>query len=165
MRPQLHTWFSEYNRCHTHPTNRLTHKFALPVIVFHVVAMLDWIAVPGAVLFELPSGPYMLSVGHLFAVAALAFYLWAEWRYALVMALFVLPMFPLAHVTPVWAVVALAVGGWLVQLAGHVVWEKAQPAFLTNLLQALIGPLYFVAVLLGDWHPEGEAQRTEPLAA
>jgi uncharacterized membrane protein YGL010W len=152
MRPQLQAWFAEYNRCHTHPTNRLTHKFAIPVIVFHIIAMLDWVTLP-VTLIELSSGPYLLSLGHVLAVGALGFYAWAEWRYALIMAAIVAPMIALAHITPVPVVIALAVVGWLIQLAGHVVWEKAQPAFLTNLLQALIGPIYFVAVLVGDWDP------------
>lgn len=151
MKPQLHTWFTEYNDCHQHPTNQLTHKIAIPVIVFHIVAMLDWVKLGDVALFELATGPYLLSLGHVFAVAVLGFYLWLEPKYAAVMTLGVLPMFPLAFVAPVWSIWALAAVGWLIQLAGHVVWEKAQPAFLTNLLQALIGPIYFVAVLMGDW--------------
>ena len=58
-------------------------------------------------------------------------------KYAALMTVSVVPMLNLAEVTPVWAVMALAVAGWLVQLAGHVVWEKKSPAFLRNLLQAL----------------------------
>ena len=52
----------------------------------------------------------------------------------------------------------IAIAGWLTQLAGHVVWEKRSPAFLTNLFQALIGPLFFVATLTGDFPPRASAQ-------
>ena len=55
----------------------------------------------------------------------------------------------LAAVTPRPLVLAIALLGWAVQLAGHLVWEKRSPAFLANLLQALIGPLFFVAALVG----------------
>ena len=61
--------------------------------------------------------------------------------------------------------VALAVVGWAVQLAGHSVREKNRPAFLTNLLQALIGPLFFVAVLLGVWRPRAGRGAQEMPAA
>ena len=70
--------------------------------------------------------------------------------------------FPLAAITPGPVVIALAVVGWVVQLAGHAVWEKNRPAFATNLLQALIGPLFFVAVLTGVWRP---AQAPQAAAA
>jgi uncharacterized membrane protein YGL010W len=59
--------------------------------------------------------------------------------------------FPLGRLLPVWAVIALAVGGWLIQLAGHAVWEKKSPSFFTNMVHALVGPLFFVAILTGDY--------------
>jgi len=60
--------------------------------------------------------------------------------------------------------VAIAIGAWAIQLAGHAVWEKRSPAFTRNLLQALVGPLYFVAILLGDWRFAAEAPRPERAA-
>ena len=60
-------------------------------------------------------------------------------------------MFPIGRMVPVWGVVAIAISGWLIQLAGHLVWEKKQPSFLTNLVHALVGPLFFVAVLFGAY--------------
>ena len=59
--------------------------------------------------------------------------------------------FPIGRLLPVWAVIAIAVSGWLIQLAGHAVWEKKSPSFLTNLVHALVGPLFFVALLTGDY--------------
>ncbi len=50
-----------------------------------------------------------------------------------------------------WIVVAIAVIGWLVQLAGHAVWEKKSPSFLTNMVHALVGPMFFVALMTGDY--------------
>ena len=160
LHPQLQTWFAEYNESHQHPTNRLTHKFAIPVIVFHIVAMLSWVRLPGPELLGLP-----MSLGVVFAVGTLLFYLRYSVKYALLMAVSVIPMLYLAEVTPGWAVFALAVAGWLVQLAGHVVWEKKSPAFLRNLLQALIGPIYFLALLTGDWSAETGTVSEEAAAA
>jgi uncharacterized membrane protein YGL010W len=137
--------FTEYAECHRHPTNRLTHKIAIPLIVFHIVAMLDWVH-----LFTLPGGWTVTLAQPIFLVAAA---MWIGWdvKAGIVVSLVSLLAFPLGAVTPKAVVVGIALVGWLVQLAGHLVWEKKQPAFFRNLLQALVGPLFFVAVLLGEW--------------
>ncbi|MGZ3461157.1 MAG: Mpo1-like protein, partial [Archangium sp.] len=54
--------------------------------------------------------------------------------------------------------VSIAVVGWLVQLAGHAVWEKKSPSFFTNLVHALVGPLFFAALLTGDYKLGAQAQ-------
>jgi uncharacterized membrane protein YGL010W len=147
--PRLAAWFQDYADSHRHPMNRLTHKIAIPLIVFHIVAMLDWVK-----LVEIPGlGGYALSLGHLGVLAAIGWYASLSPRLAGVMALFLALCFPVAWVTPVWAVVAIAVVAWSVQLAGHSVWEKNRPAFLKNLGHALIGPVFFAALVTGDWPP------------
>jgi uncharacterized membrane protein YGL010W len=137
--------FTEYAECHKHPTNRLTHKVAIPLIVFHIVAMLDWVR-----LFTLPGGWTVTLAQPIFLAAAAV---WIGWdlKAGTVVTLVSLLAFPLGALTPKAVVVGIAVVGWLVQLAGHLVWEKKQPAFFRNLLQALVGPLFFVAVLIGEW--------------
>jgi uncharacterized membrane protein YGL010W len=139
--------FDEYAASHQHPTNRLTHKIAIPLIVFHVLAMLDWVRlvpVPG-----IPGGA--LTLGMVVYAATAVWYLRADLKLGLmVMALSALS-FPIGRVLPWWSVVVLAVVAWGVQLAGHVVWEKKQPSFLTNMVHALVGPLFFVAVLAGAY--------------
>jgi uncharacterized membrane protein YGL010W len=47
MTPRLIELFKEYESGHRHPTNQLTHKVAIPVILFHIIAMLDWIHLGG----------------------------------------------------------------------------------------------------------------------
>jgi uncharacterized membrane protein YGL010W len=147
--------FDEYASSHRHPTNRLTHKIAIPLIVFHVMAMLDWVrlvsvpAVPGGV----------VTLGMVVYAAAAVWYLRADVKLGLmVMALSALS-FPIGRALPWWSVVAIAVGGWLIQLAGHVVWEKKQPSFLTNMVHALVGPLFFVAVVTGAYRVEARAEQ------
>ena len=127
MNPRLVAYFVEYTDAHRHPTNRLTHKIAIPMIVFHVLAMLDWIRV-------VHWGGYWLSVGHLAAVAGLAWYATLSRGLAAWMAVAFAICFALAAVTPPVVVVGVAIVGWIVQLAGHVVWEKRSPAFLRNAL-------------------------------
>ncbi len=144
LKPQLAAYFADYDAYHRAPMNRLTHEIAIPLIVFHVVAMLSWIPL-GA-----PFG-MALHLGHVVWLVATLWYLSLDLRLGVLMGLLVAVCFPLAAVTPKLVVVILAVVGWLVQLAGHIVWEKRQPAFLDNMLQALIGPLFFVAKAVGLW--------------
>ncbi len=145
MNPTLARLFEEYADAHRHPMNRLTHKVAIPLIVFHVVAMLHWVP-----LVEVGAG-VRISLGHVAAVLASAWYLRMSVKLGLVMVAFIALCFPVADRVSAPVVVALAVIAWVVQLAGHAVWEKRSPAFLRNLMQALVGPLFFVAILLRAW--------------
>lgn len=160
LKPQTQALFDEYITAHQHPTNRLTHKVAIPLIVLHIVAMLDWVKL--ASVPALPGGSLTLA----FVAWALAtlWYLRADAKLGLIVSAFAALCIPLGRMLPVWAVVAIAVVGWLVQLAGHAVWEKKSPSFLTNLVHALVGPLFFVALLTGDYKLGSSAQGT-PQAA
>lgn len=146
MKASLETLFTQYSADHQHPTNRLTHKIAIPLIVFHIIAMTDWVK-----LITIPGTAFTLSLGHVAYALAIGWYLSQDLKLGVLMALLMGACFPLGWMVPRMAVVAIAVVGWLVQLAGHLVWEKKQPSFFTNLLQALVGPVFFVAVLIGDW--------------
>ena len=139
--PRLERWFVDYANSHRHPMNQLTHKVAIPLIVFHIIAMATWVPLG----FDVAG--HAITLAHALYVAAIAFYFTLSLPLALVM----------AAITPRPVIVVLAVTGWVVQLAGHSVWEKNRPAFLTNLLQALIGPLFFVALLGGVWRPSRSA--------
>ena len=146
LKPRLQRLFEEYADSHRHPTNRLTHKIAIPLIVFHIIAMLDWVHLFGGVTLA------WVAFG-----VAIGWYLTLDVRLALLMVLLYGACYPLGwFVSGIsrWLVVGIAVVAWLIQLAGHLVWEKKQPAFFTNLLQALVGPFFFAAVLVGLWPPK-----------
>ena len=144
LKPALLGHFTRYADYHRHPVNRLTHELAIPLIVFHIIAVLSWIVVAA------PHG-HAISIGHFVYVAVIGWYFTLDKRLAVLMALLYAMCFPIAAVTPRWLVIVFALVGWTVQLAGHVIWEKRSPAFFTNLVQALIGPLFFVAALVGMW--------------
>lgn len=150
MNPKLVALFEEYEEAHEHPINRLTHKIAIPLIVFHIVAMLDWVTL-------VRLGGFRISLALPAYVGTLAWYASLDGRLAIWMAGLYALCFPLAWVTPWPVVVAIALVAWLIQLAGHVVWEKRSPAFVRNLVQALVGPLFFVAIALGRWPQERPA--------
>jgi uncharacterized membrane protein YGL010W len=154
LKPQTQALFDEYVSAHQHPTNRLTHKLAIPLIVLHIVAMLDWVrlvSVPA-----LPGGS--LTLAHVAWVLASIWFLRADARLGLIVSVAAALCIPLGRLLPREAVIAIAVTGWLVQLAGHSVWEKKSPSFLTNLVHALVGPLFFVALLTGAYKiaPQGQ---------
>jgi uncharacterized membrane protein YGL010W len=147
LNPRLQALFDDYASSHQHPTNRLTHKFAIPVIVLHIVAMLDWVSL--VAIPVVPGGA--LTLGMVAWLLATLWYLRADLKLGLIVSAGTALCFPLGRMLPVWAVIVIAASGWLVQLAGHVVWEKKSPSFLTNLVHALVGPLFFVALLTGDY--------------
>ena len=66
MNPKLIALFQEYAADHRHPINQLTHKIAIPLIVFHVIAMLDWVT-----LLSFPGG-FDLTLAHLAYLATVA---------------------------------------------------------------------------------------------
>lgn len=146
MHPRTARWFTEYAADHRHPTNRLTHKVAIPMIVFHIVVMLGWIPL-GAVAGQ------PVSVGHVAWVLAGAFWVAHLPLSGALLLLVTLPALLWGGAVPHAAVVGIAVVGWTVQLAGHAVWEKNRPSFLRNAFQALVGPLFFMALLTGQWRP------------
>ena len=151
MNPTTLRLFDAYAADHRHPMNRLTHKVAIPFIVFHVLAMLAWIPLGPA--FVVGGVAVQLTGGVVGWAVATAFYAWAAPRLAPLMALLFGLCLPLAALTPRPVVVGIAVVAWTIQLIGHSVYEKNRPSFATNLVQALIGPLFFVAVTTGAWRP------------
>jgi uncharacterized membrane protein YGL010W len=156
LTPRLRALFDDYFSSHQHPTNRLTHKVAIPVIVLHIVAMLDWVKLVS--LPVLPGG--VLTLGIVAWLLATVWCLRADVTLGLMVSAVMALCIPLGRMMPVWAVVAIAVAGWLIQLAGHAVWEKKSPSFLTNMVHALVGPLFFVALLTGAY-----SVKSQPLNA
>jgi len=152
MKPRLQAYFREYDETHRHPMNRLTHKIAIPLIVFHVVAMCSWVTLVSV-------EGVSVTLGHLVVIAGLLFYLPLSPLFAALMTVATASALLLAQQMEAHlgeqlaraAIVGLAVLGWVVQLAGHAVWEKKSPAFVRNLVQALVGPIYFLALLTGQW--------------
>lgn len=147
LNPRLLALFDDYASSHQHPTNRLTHKIAIPFIVLHVVAMLDWVRLVSIPF--IPGG--VLTLGMIAWVLAAFWYLRADLKLGLIVSAAVALCFPIGRLLPVWAVIAIAAGGWLIQLAGHTIWEKKSPSFFTNLVHALVGVMFFVALLTGDY--------------
>ena len=133
--------YTTYHRDHR---NRLTHFFGIPAIIVSLLVALA--------LARIGLGGVSLSMGLVVGVAAWILWITLDRPIGLAMGLFMIPSMAVAEwiaatqtTTTAWIVFAvLFVGGWALQLWGHV-YEGRRPALLSNLFQALIGPMFLVA--------------------
>jgi uncharacterized membrane protein YGL010W len=134
--------FGEYGAYHRDRRNLICHEIGIPLIVLAIIALLRLATLSGpnlhlnlAELAVLATSVYYLSLGRevrtaaVIAVAGLivlyliAAYVW--WPYA----------------------IGAFVAGWVFQFVGHA-YEGKAPAFLTNLLHLLVGPLWVASHLV-----------------
>ncbi|MHC1478708.1 Mpo1 family 2-hydroxy fatty acid dioxygenase [Frateuria aurantia] len=144
---------SEYACYHRDPRNLATHMFGVPMIMLGTAALLSR---PG-----LPMEPRLLSPALIVAVLAAGYYLRIDRRLGIVMSLVLTALVALAHQiasqpTALWLGLGLGLllGGWMVQFVGHY-FEGRKPAFVDDLSQLLIGPLFItveVGFMLGLGH-------------
>ena len=133
--------YTTYHRDHR---NRLTHFFGIPAIVASIILVLS--------LARIEIGTATLSLALLIGGAVWGMWIALDRPIGYAMGIFMIPCFLICErfvavqpVSTVWIVFAvLFVGGWALQLWGHV-YEGRRPALLSNLFQALIGPMFLVA--------------------
>lgn len=148
VKPKLDRYLRTYADYHRHPRNRLMHYIGIPLIVFNAVALLDW------VLLATVAG-HEITLAYPLYLAVIGWYLTLDKRLAAIAALWYAACVPLGWYAPWSLIIGAGVVGWVIQFFGHYYWEKRSPALLTNLVQALIGPIYFAALLFGIWrNPE-----------
>lgn len=146
VKPKLDAYLRTYADYHRHPLNRLTHYVGIPLIVFNAVALLDWVLLGTVAGIE-------LTLAHVLYVAVIGWYLTLDKRLAAIAAVWYALCIPLGWIAPWSVIIGAGAFGWAIQFFGHFYWEKRSPALLTNLIQALIGPIYFAAILFGIWSP------------
>ncbi len=136
-----------YASYHQNPYNRLTHYFGIPTIIFSILLFLSW--------FRYPSLPWWINGSIIFCIAVFVYYFLLDKTIAFIMALIITPMLFIAFWVSLlsWKLniglfLILFIGGWILQFIGHTVFEKKRPAFMDNLIQLLIGPLFFVIEVL-----------------
>ena len=139
-------WFASYAGDHRNDTNQWIHVFAVPAILWTVIALLwciptgTWfkpglwagLAMFGAWMFYYrASRP--LGLGMLLVFAALSALTW--WLQQTV-----------GTRTLLWLAIAVFVVAWIAQFVGHKI-EGAKPSFLTDLVYLLIGPAWVLSKL------------------
>lgn len=134
---------------HYHQKNETfyTHLVGIPCILFSLMIFLGFIhlVVPGVL---------DTSLASIATIILWVYYLRLDWRLGLLifpvlfLMLWISGMISDAGPTAgaVWAFIIFFVVGWGLQLIGHMI-EGQRPAFMSNLWQMVIAPLYLVAEL------------------
>jgi len=133
-----------YTTYHRDWRNRLTHFFGVPAIIFGLMVAMG--------LWRWHIGGYDLSLAVAFTLAVFVLWLVMDVGIALPLIVALVPMLALAEYIArradsmtAWTVVAVFfVGGWVLQLLGHV-YEGRKPALVDNLFQIFVAPMFLVA--------------------
>ena len=127
------TLFGDYATYHRTKGNKWFHRIGIPLIILSGFGLLARLAV----------APFVDAAVLLIAVASVVYFI-LDWRLAILMLIVSAAFYFAGTALPFWVNVALFVLGWILQFVGHVVYEKRQPAFLTNAMHLLIGPLWIL---------------------
>ncbi|HEV2719132.1 MAG TPA: Mpo1-like protein, partial [Thermoanaerobaculia bacterium] len=116
--------------------NKWFHRFGIPLIMLTLIGMLVRVGVSVDAI--------RVDAAMLLIVVAEVVYLILDWRLGAVMFVVSVGFYFLGAAIPLWLNVTLFVVGWILQFLGHSVYEKKSPAFLTNALHLLVGPLWIL---------------------
>jgi uncharacterized membrane protein YGL010W len=144
-----------YAEYHRNPKNKVTHYIGIPMIIYGLFNMLYMAALPGQ--------PHA-NLAAVLGIGSIIFYFTLNAKVAVGMIVLTAPFYLLAAFTPHWGYgLAAFLLGWVIQFIGHY-YEGKSPAFFTNVLQLLIGPLWIGSHLMikaGLWTP----RTPKPVAA
>jgi uncharacterized membrane protein YGL010W len=134
--------FDEYGGYHRDRRNLICHEIGIPLIVLGIIALLR---VP-----TLSAASVNVNLAELAVLATSVYYLALGREVRLAACIAIVGMIALyllaAYVWWPYAIGAFAVG-WVFQFIGHA-YEGKSPAFLTNLLHLLVGPLWVASHLV-----------------
>jgi uncharacterized membrane protein YGL010W len=139
----LEEQMSFYAAYHQEARNKATHFIGVPVIILSLFIPLAWL--------RLDVGDVTITAAMVFAAVVLAYYFVLDVPLALAMLVVNAVLLWLGHLIAAqgavqgWAWFAiLFVGGWILQLVGHV-FEGRKPALADNFFQIFIAPLFLAA--------------------
>src|SRR5438270_3196343 len=132
-----------YAAYHQDARNKATHFVGVPLITLAILVPLSWIHTE---IFE-----FRVTAAMLLTTAVLAYYFMLDVPLALAMlVVFGLLIWLAEHIAAlgatqgwIWFAV-LFVGGWILQLVGHV-FEGRKPALVDNLFQIFVAPIFLAA--------------------
>ena len=128
----IRSLFADYASYHQTRGNKLFHRLGIPLIMLTLIGMLA------------RAGVGHLNAAVLLIAVAEIVYFTLEWRLAVVMLIVSVAFYFAGWAIPFWINVALFILGWIFQFIGHSVYEHKSPAFLTNVLHLLVGPLWIL---------------------
>lgn len=135
-----------YTAYHQEPRNVMLHVLGVPLILYASMIPLSWL-----VLFHLGAIPVSLAL--VLGVGVLVYYARLDTIFAVAATVMFVLLLWAAGATAAqgaavgWTVFIIGqVVGWVAQIFGHQYYEGRQPAFVDNLLQALVSaPLFVIA--------------------
>ena len=133
----IHALFADYASCHRTPGNKAFHRAGIPLIMLTLIGLLTRVALVN-------TNGLRIDAAIVLIVAAEVYYVLLEWRMALAMLAISAGFYFLGAAMPLWLNAVLFVLGWILQFIGHSVYEKRQPAFFTNFVHLLVGPLWIL---------------------
>ena len=134
-----------YAHYHQRPVTIYTHFVGVPLIIFSLMILFSFlhIVVPGV---------FSVTSAEILTIVVLIYYILLNWR----LGLSITPIFILLLWLGDWIggngptqtnltiFLVCFIIGWIIQLIGHLI-EGNRPAFITNLWQAVIAPLFLMA--------------------
>ncbi len=136
---------STYKSVHLNKNNIKTHFIGIPMIIWALMVFLSLVQLPLIV----PSINSSLTLAMVAFTAVLIYYFMLNISLAIGQVIFIVPALYSAHLVSLmtnalWIALGVFVIGWIIQFIGHH-YEKAKPAFVDDLNQLLIGPLFVMA--------------------
>jgi uncharacterized membrane protein YGL010W len=128
-------YFVEYAAYHTDRRNLICHEVGIPLIVWAIFSLLELVKL----------GP--IDLGLVVGAAIIIFYLTLDVRLALVALLAFAVLYIAGRYTPWPVALGAFIVGWIFQFVGHG-YEGKKPAFFTNLVHLLVGPLWIVSLAM-----------------
>ncbi|GLX86527.1 hypothetical protein tloyanaT_27800 [Thalassotalea loyana] len=136
---------STYKSVHLNKKNVRTHFFGVPLIVMSVMVLVNMLTIT----WRSESNEITLPLMPIIALFVVLYYLVLDIKIGLIATLLFAPVYWAATQISVlphagWMALGIFVIGWIIQFVGHA-YEKAKPAFVDDLNQLLIGPLFLVS--------------------
>ena len=150
MGPKIATLFQDYYSYHRHPMNQKLHYFGVYTIVISLLGLLSFVTFGGS---QFQNQLIRPDLGLTLVVGGLFFYFYMDWKLAIPFTLVLMGCYFLGRSLPLEALIALQIGGWIVQFIGHLKFEKKSPALFKNATHLLVGPFWLFAKMIGYAKP------------
>ena len=136
-----------YAAYHQNIKTRYTHMAGVPLIILSIMILLGFVKI-------MIPGVFLTNLANIATLIALIYYFRLNWRLALLLTPIMLILLLIANSFSLngptwlglWSFLLFFIVGWGLQFYGHYL-EGKKPAFMDNLCQALIAPLFLVAEL------------------
>lgn len=136
-------YLNDYASYHKTLGNEVTHHVGIPVIMVAIMGLLSKIQLGPT----FANGWAAIDVAFLSWIVLAAWYIWLDVKIGIPSAIVALGVYLIGKQIPVPYLIAMFIGGWIIQFIGHIKYEKNRPAFFKNFEHLLIGPIF----VFGKW--------------